>query len=87
MSIYPGLRCPVCGSWYSADPIVINSGMEVGEVCGNQAMTGPQPELCSPEHPCEGRLEPAGKTHIDFLNDREAIKVAFEGIDGDDLDE
>jgi hypothetical protein len=52
-----GMRCPECGSWYSNDPTMLNSGMEVGEVCGNQAMTGPSPKLCSPDHPCPGILE------------------------------
>jgi hypothetical protein len=54
-----GLRCPLCGSWYSTDPAVINSGMSAGDVCGNQSMTGPHPDKCSPEHPCPGILVPA----------------------------
>lgn len=82
-----GLRCPECGSWHSTDPTAINSGMVVGERCGNQAMTGPHPELCSPAHPCNGRLEFDGKIGIDVLQDREAIKAAFENIDDDDFDE
>jgi len=55
-----GLRCPLCGSWYNddSDKSVIHSGMYAGDVCGNQAMTGPHPEKCSPDHPCKGILEP-----------------------------
>jgi hypothetical protein len=65
---YPGLKCPECGSWYSNDPTAINLGYSVGDVCGNQAMTGPHPERCSPEHPCRGRLVPAEDTFIDPFN-------------------
>jgi hypothetical protein len=53
-----GVICPLCGSWYSTDTSVLNSGMAVGDVCGNQAMTGPHPAKCSPEHPCPGILVP-----------------------------
>lgn len=52
------LRCPECGSWHSTDSSVLNSGMSAGDVCGNQAMTGPNPKKCSPEHPCRGILVP-----------------------------
>jgi hypothetical protein len=46
-------RCPLCGSWYSSD-----AGYSVGEVCGNQSMKGTNPDQCSPEHPCPGKLVP-----------------------------
>ena len=51
-----GLVCPLCGTRYSNDPTMINLGYSVGDVCGNQAMTGPNPDECSPEHPCRGIL-------------------------------
>ncbi|MBC7855369.1 MAG: hypothetical protein IAF94_18220 [Pirellulaceae bacterium] len=50
------LKCPECGSWYSTDPAVINSGMQKGDACGNQTMKGTNPEKCSPKNPCKGRL-------------------------------
>lgn len=56
-----GLRCPECGSWYSTDKSTFNLGLSVGDICNNQAMTGPHPELCSPSHPCTGKLELDGK--------------------------
>jgi hypothetical protein len=51
------LKCPLCGSRYSTD----ESGpaaFSAGDVCGNRAMTGPNPDACSPEHPCPGILVP-----------------------------
>lgn len=58
MKTVQGLKCPQCGSWYSAGTSEIDSGFSAGDVCGNQAMTGPHPERCSPEHPCRGILVP-----------------------------
>jgi len=82
-----GLRCPECSSWYPIEPMVINSGIAVGEICGNQAMTAPHPEFCSPTHPCKGRLEPDGRIGTDVLQARAAINASFETIDDDDFDE
>ena len=70
-----GLRCPECDSRYS------ESMFSYGEECGNQATTGPHPELCSPKHPCKGRLVFAKTPGIDVLNDKEAIRAAFEADD------
>jgi hypothetical protein len=54
------LKCPLCGSWYTMSQEARDHGFffEPGEVCGNEAMTGPNPHLCSPQHPCQGRLVP-----------------------------
>lgn len=52
-----GLRCPECGSFYSSDPSMLNSGMSAGDVCGNESMNGKNPKNCSPNHPCRGILE------------------------------
>lgn len=50
-----GLKCPLCGSWYS-----LASGVyQAGDKCGNESMKGKNPQECSPEHPCPGILEPA----------------------------
>lgn len=54
-----GLKCPQCGSWYSTDPSVLNSGYRAGDVCSNQSMKGKDPKKCSPDHPCRGVLIPA----------------------------
>lgn len=50
-----GLRCPLCGSWYTDDAEQYVS-WRPGEVCGNRARTGPNPNKCTPEHPCPGVL-------------------------------
>ena len=57
MTIEP-VVCPLCGSWYKSHP---EYGLfwEAGDVCGNMAMTGPNPAECSPDHPCPGVLVPA----------------------------
>ncbi len=81
-----GLRCPECGSWYSTDPSVINSGMRIGDVCGNKSMKGTNPAKCSPRHPCKGILELAGNRTVDVLSDLEAIKAALEDVGDDDFD-
>ena len=65
-----GLRCPLCGSWYSTEPSMLNSGFSAGDVCGNEAMTGPNPEKCSPDHPCPGILIP---------DDRKGVKSGQRG--------
>ncbi len=56
-----GLICPLCRTWYSNDPEALSElGLlgiyQTGDVCGNEAMSGPHPELCSPNHPCPGIL-------------------------------
>ena len=56
------VQCPLCGSWYLEyeDFLYENEAYvfwEPGEVCGNQAMTGPHPDRCSPDHPCPGILQ------------------------------
>ncbi len=63
-----GLKCPLCGSWYSTDPSVLNLGVSAGDICGNQAMTGSNPEKCSPEHPCEGILVPVKDDQADLTD-------------------
>jgi hypothetical protein len=52
-----GLRCPLCGSWYT-DDAEQHVSWRAGDVCGNRARTGPKPNKCSPEHPCHGALVP-----------------------------
>ncbi len=80
------LKCPVCGSWYTggSDPHWIGGFWRIGMRCNNQAGTGPHPELCSPKHPCKGRLEYAGDFEeedpnlgVDFFSDRKAIEASF----------
>jgi hypothetical protein len=54
------LKCPLCG-------LICHSGTmrpgdmgiewEVGGMCCNQTITGPNPSKCTPEHPCSGSLE------------------------------
>jgi hypothetical protein len=53
-----GLKCPLCGSWYSTSRETRELGIlfKVGDVCNNQAMTGPDPKKASPDHPCRGIL-------------------------------
>ena len=53
-----GVKCPLFGSYYSTDLNLLSSGLDVGDVCGNQTMTGPNPDKCSPQHPCPGILIP-----------------------------
>jgi hypothetical protein len=55
-----GLKCPLCGSWYSTAPETRELGLlfKPGDICGNRAMTGPNPQMCSSQHPCQGRLVP-----------------------------
>lgn len=75
-----GLKCPLCGSWYSEfanDPDTLDSGMRVGDVCGNQSMKGTNPKKCSPDHPCPGRVVRVGADYINPF-DPEVIKKAFE---------
>jgi len=48
-----GYKCPLCGSMCAED-----IGYSAGGICGSQAMTGPNPDKCSPEHPCPGILVP-----------------------------
>ena len=50
-----GLKCPLCGSWYSNDNKLFMR-LSVGDVCGNQSCRGKDPSKCSPEHPCPGVL-------------------------------
>lgn len=69
-----GLRFPLCRSWYAVDPSLMTSRFQAGDVCGNEAMTGPNPEKCSPEHPCEGILIP-DDTKDEAMVDDEVIDV------------
>jgi hypothetical protein len=57
MTLEYGLKCPLCGSWYCADPEFLLF-FEEGEICGNQSGKGTNPKLCCTEHPCEGKLVP-----------------------------
>ncbi len=50
-----GLRCPLCGSWYS-DDTEMDPFWEIGEICGNQSGSGLYPSKCSTKHPCPGKL-------------------------------
>jgi hypothetical protein len=61
------LKCPLCGSMYHSGtmrPGDIGIEWEVGGMCCSQAMTGPNPSKCSPEHPCSGSLEWVGKVPV-----------------------
>ncbi len=55
-----GLKCPLCGSWYSTNDETKELGIvyQAGQACNNMAMTGPNPKTCSPDNPCKGRLVP-----------------------------
>lgn len=55
-SISKGLRCNKCGIWYCADPSVLHYDVQEGEQCGYEGRAGPNPDQCSPEHPCRGTL-------------------------------
>lgn len=65
-----GLRCPLCGSWYAEVQPSVISFFEAGEVCGNMAQTGPNPDQCSPSHPCPGILVP----------DNSELDAKFDGL-------
>jgi hypothetical protein len=51
-----GVQCPLCGSWNCTDPSVTIARRSAGEICGSTARMGPNPDQCSPEHPCQGIL-------------------------------
>ncbi len=52
-----GLKCPLCGSWYSDDRNQ-EIWFSAGDVCNNQSKSGLNPEKCSTDHPCPGILAP-----------------------------